>query len=185
MLARLRSASIALNTRKIVKHSTLILKSSKFKLKTSRVVLKNVIFQSCPLILKKSVDPRVMICSVLGLETKKSKDNVEEMCLFAIKVDWFSFWLKWNFETCCKFSIKMIFLVSVHRRRQLGYRPSSGAEGKASSCQRQWHCSSGWEIQAKLVFFQSKIFYLLHLLVASWKLKMKSIRDFWHLSMAH
>ena len=69
----------------------------------------------------------------------------------------------------------MIFLVSVHRRRQLGYRPSSGAEGKASSCQRQWHCSSGWEIQAKLVFFQSKIFYLLHLLVASWKLKMKSI----------
>ena len=141
MLARLRSASIALNRRKTVSHSTVIHYSSKFKLKTSRVVLKNVIFQSCPLILKISVDPRVMICSVLGLETKKSKDNVEEMCLFAIKVS--CFWLQWNFETCCKFSIKMIFLVPVHRRRQLGYRPSSGAEGKASSCQRQWHCSSG------------------------------------------
>ena len=80
MLARLRSASIALNTRKIVKHSTLILKSFEFKLKTSRVFLKKVIFLSCPLILKISVDPRDMICSVLGLETKKSKDNVEEMC---------------------------------------------------------------------------------------------------------
>ena len=97
---------MALNRRKTVSHSTVIHYSSKFKLKTSRVVLKNVIFQSCPLILKKSVDPRVMICSVLGLETKKSKYNVEEMCLFAIKVN--CFWLQWNFETCCKFSIKMM-----------------------------------------------------------------------------